>query len=655
MASNSDMFDAWQNYQAGQLDAAERACRRVLAADQNHANALHLLGLIAFRTGQQELANGLINRAMEIQWSQAVSDFDLGNTLKNQRRLDDAVAAYRRALELAPHHYLIYANLGSVLQLQGKSDEAVACFQKALELNPADARTQYNLGDILKELGKLDEAIAAYRRALELAPQEPAIYTGLGIVYVLQGRLSEAVRCFEKDIELQPDSASSYVNLGGVLQSLGRLDETIACLRKALDLKPDHAIARSNLLHTLHYRTGVTLAELAAEHAEFERLHAAPLRAEWRPHGLDRNPERPLTLGFMSPCFSQHPVGHFVIRALENFDPQFFKVACYSDRRSGEDDWTRRFKAVSTIWRDTSTLTDAELTEQIRADGIDILYDLAGHTAKNRLLVCARKPAPIQITWADYVGTTGLTAIDYLLADRYEVPLEAEPYYTERVLRMPNDYVCYDPPPYAPAVSPPPAMKRGFVTFSSFNHRPKITFEMVEVWAKILRRVPNSRLLLKNRGMDDLSVAGPLRAEFAKHEVEPGRIECLGWSAHSQLLAEYQRVDLALDTFPYNGGLTTCEALWMGVPVITCPGETFASRHSLSHLSNVGLTETIAHDLNEYVDLAVALATDLPRLAVLRSGLRDRVAASPLCDGKRFAHDLMQILRDVWRNYCQQA
>jgi predicted O-linked N-acetylglucosamine transferase (SPINDLY family) len=654
MAINLEMFEAWQKYQAGQIEAAESACRRALAADPNDANALHLLGLIAFQTGQADAGNQLISRAMVIQWSQAAPHFEAGNAFKSQGRWEDAAAAFRRALEIAPLHFANYTGLGSVLQLQGKVDESVDCFRKAAELNPADAFTQFSLGDALKELGQLEAAIVAYRRALELAPNEPAIYGGLGFAFLLQGKLAEAIRCFERGVELQPGSAVSYSNLGGALQNAGRLDETIACLRKALELKPDHAKARSNLLHTLQYRSGVTLAELAAAHAEFEKVSAAPLRAEWQPQAGDRDSERPIMLGFMSPCFSQHPVGHFVIRAVENLDRERFKVVCYSDR-IGADDWTKRFQAASAVWRDTNNLSQAELAEQIRADRIDILFDLAGHTAKNRLLVCARKPAPIQITWADYVGTTGLAAIDYLLADRYEVLPEAEAHYCERVLRMPNGYICYDPPPYAPAVTELPAVRQGFVTFSSFNHRPKITFEMVEVWAQILRRVPGSRLVLKNRGMDDAAVAGALRAEFRRQGIEPGRIECQGWSAHAQLLAEYQRIDLALDTFPYNGGLTTCEALWMGVPVITCPGETFASRHSLSHLSNAGLTDTIARDLDEYVDVAVGLATDLPRLAGLRKELRTRVAASPLCDGKRFADDLMHVLRGVWREWCERA
>ncbi len=328
--------------------------------------------------------------------------------------------------------------------------------------------------------------------------------------------------------------------------------------------------------------------------------------------------DRRLRVGFVSADFGRHPVGYFLIRALENLDRGQCETVCYCNRMI-KDELTARFQAASTIWRDVSRLSDQALTEEILADRIDILFDLAGHTAGNRLLVFARKPAPVQVTWAGYVGTTGLRAMDYVLADRYEVPSEAEAHYCEKVLRMPDGYVTYDPPSYAPLVAPLPALKRGYVTFGSFNNRAKITPQTVEVWAKVLDHVPQSRLVLKYKTMSNPSIARGLAEEFANHKVDPGQLECLGWSAHPALLSEYNRIDLALDPLPYNGGLTTCEALWMGVPVLTCPGETFASRHSLSHLSTVGLTETIARTLDEYVELAVTLARDLSRLASLRA------------------------------------
>jgi predicted O-linked N-acetylglucosamine transferase (SPINDLY family) len=299
-------------------------------------------------------------------------------------------------------------------------------------------------------------------------------------------------------------------------------------------------------------------------------------------------------------------------------------------------------------------VSHAALAEQIRADTVDILFDLAGHTGGNRLLVFARKPAPIQITWLGYVGTTGLAAMDYLLADRWQVPPPAEVHYRERVLRLADGYVCYDPPADAPPVAPLPALQRGCVTFGSFNNPAKITPQVVEVWSRILARAAGARLVLKSHGFDQPSVRRHFAELFAARGIDPARLELLGPSPHRELLEHYGRIDLALDPFPYNGGLTTCEALWMGVPVITCPGETFAGRHSLGHLSNVGLTETIARDLEQYVEIAVSWAKDLARLTAVRGGLRGRVAASPLCDGPRFAANLLARLREAWQRWVDE-
>jgi predicted O-linked N-acetylglucosamine transferase (SPINDLY family) len=321
---------------------------------------------------------------------------------------------------------------------------------------------------------------------------------------------------------------------------------------------------------------------------------------------------------------------------------------CYNNRWD-RDEITARIAAASSVWRDVLGWSDEGLAGQIRADRVQILFDLSGHTAGNRLLTFARKPAPLQVTWIGYEGTTGLAAMDYILADGYEIPPHLENQYREKVLRMPEGYLCYDPPTDAPPVAPLPALQQGHVTFGSFNNLGKITPPVVRVWAEILRRIPGARLALKYRGLADENTRRRYLELFAAQGAGADRLNMLGWSPHPEFLAEHHHVDLALDPFPFSGSITSCAALWMGVPVITCPGETFASRHTFDHLSNIGLTETIAHDLDDYVRRAVELSGDLPRLAALRAGLRPRMAASPLCDGPRFARNLMELLRRVWR------
>jgi predicted O-linked N-acetylglucosamine transferase (SPINDLY family) len=636
--------------QQGCLDEAIASYRRAVELKPDSAEVHNNLGSALKDQGKLDDAVACYRRALELKPDYAEAHNNLGNALKDQGKLDDAVACYRRAGELKPDYVEAHSNLGVVLQDQGKLDDAVACYRRALELKPDLAEAYNNLGNAFKAQGQVMEAIACYRRTLELKPDFAGAHNNLGAALQGQGQPSEAAACCRRALKLKPDLVEALLNLGVALQTQGKPDEAVACCRRAVELKPDHAQAHSNLLYTLHYCTGVTPAALAEAHAEYDRRHAAPLRGAvaQQENVLDRHGR--LRLGFVSPDLGRHPVGYFLVRVLENLSQGPQETICYSDRMV-KDDLTHRLQAAATQWRDVIGMSNERLAEQIRADRIDILFDLAGHTAHNRLLVFARKPAPIQITWIGYEGTTGLAAMDYLLADRHVVPEGTDDYYREQVLRMPEGYLCYDPPDAAPPVGPLPSLTKGYATFGSFNNPAKITPEVAAVWAEILRRVPTARLVLKYRGLGDQAVKRRYLDLFAAHGVEPQRLELASWSSYAEYLAAYQQVDVALDPFPFSGSATTCEALWMGVPVITCPLETFASRHSLSHLSNVGLTETIAHDLDEYVEVAVSVAGDLPRLAMLRAGLRERMAASPLCDGKRFASNLASMLHDVWEQW----
>jgi len=650
-----DLPEAHNNLAAAllKLDRGEDAIshyRKVTELRPNDPVGHYNLANALSDRGQLDEAVAAFQRAVQLRPEFVEAHNNLGNALSRQRRPEEAVAAYQRAIELRPDVAQGHNNLGSVLQVLGRPADAEACFRRALQLRPDYVMAHYNLGNVLREQDRLEGAVACYRRALELRPDYAAAHNNLGNALRGQGQLAEALASYRRALQFAPNSADALNNLGNVLRDLGRLDEADDAYRRALQLEPNAAWIHSNLLLCLQNRPDVTLAQLAMAHGEFESAHAAPLRSTWRPHENSRDPDRRLRLGFVSPDLFRHPVGYFTIPFVEQLDRARAEVVCYSDRIR-PDELTVRFRAAAAIWRTTFGWSDERLAEQIRADGIDILFDLAGHTAGNRLLVFARKPAPVQVTWAGYVGTTGLSAMDYLIADRFEVPPGAEVQYVERVLRLPDDYVCYDPPASAPAVAPLPAHQRRRVTFGSFNAPAKIGPHVIAVWAEILRRLPTARLVLKYRAMDDASIAGGLTDLFAGHGIASDRVEYRGGSPVTEFPRHYGEIDVALDPFPYNGGLTTIEALWMGVPVITCPGETFAGRHSLSHLSNVGLTETIAHDLEEYVELAVALANDLPRLAKLRSGLRERVASSPLRDGKRFAENMLRLLREAWREW----
>lgn len=638
-------------HERGDLAAAKALYEQILAAQPNHVDALHLLGVIDSQEGRHADAVQRIEQAIAVGGENAVLYGNLGNAWNSLGNDEQAIVCFRRAIELNAKFADAHFNLGNVLREQRKTDEAIACYRRALELKPENAQTHNNLGIALQHSGAAAEAVAAYRRALALQPEFAEGLNNLGGLLQEQGYVDEAIFCLRKALALKPNYATAFCNLGSALKDQGSLEEAITCYRRAREIQSDYVMPHSNLLLTMQYQPAITLADLLAAHEEFDRVHAAALADGWRPHINRPDPERGLRVGFVSADFGKHPVGYFLAHVLERLDADQIETVLYSDR-AASDEMTARLRAAAGLWCEARALNDEQLANRIRGDGIDVLFDLAGHTARNRLLVFARKPAPIQVTWLGYVGTTGLSAVDYVLADRYEIPPGGEQHYVEKVLRMPDGYVCYEGPADAPAVTELPALANGQVTFGSFNNPAKITRQVMEAWVRVLNRVPGSRLVLKYKGMGETSVRGRVHQAFAEQGIDPNRVKCLSWSPHGQHLAEYGRIDVALDTFPYSGGLTTCEALWMGVPVITWPGQTFASRHSLSHLTNAGFTETIGRSLEEYVELAVAWAEDLPRLAEVRGKLRQQVAASRLCDAGRFAANFSSILRDVWRAWC---
>ncbi|MBV8169215.1 MAG: hypothetical protein JO021_20650, partial [Alphaproteobacteria bacterium] len=430
-------------------------------------------------------------------------------------------------------------------------------------------------------------------------------------------------------------------------------DEARTSYERALALKPDYADVRSSVLMLLNYDPAQTPETLLAAHRAYEAA-LPPLPAP-AVHTNPRDPERPLRIGYVSADFCAHPVGYFVLPVLAAHDPQRVVVHGYSGRLV-EDDVTARLRGHVPVWRSTVGVDDGALAAQIRADGIDILVDLAGHTAGNRLSAFARKPAPIQVTWLGYPATTGLSAIDHRLSDGFADPPDADAHGTETLVRLPEGFHCYVPAEDAPDVVPPPARAQGHITFGSFNNLSKVNPRVIAAWGRVLAAVPNSRMLVKARPLADPDTRARTQALFAQAGVAPERVDLVAtassWRDH---MAQYGQVDVALDTFPYNGTTTTCDALWMGVPVIALRGDRHAGRVGVSLLNHVGLPELIAETLDDYVVKAAALAGDLDRLAALRAGLRQRLVAAPIGDPARFTRSLEDTYRDLWRAWCARS
>ena len=601
---------AFEHHQAGRLAEAEGLYSRILAVAPDHADCRHLLGVLANQSGRSELAVRLIGEAIALDGGDAAYHNNLGNALHGLGRLDEADAAYRQALALKPDYAGARYNLASLLQDRGRPEEALEHFERTLALWPERAELHNNLGATLLELGRFTEAVARFERVLALAP-------GL---------------------------AEARNNLGKGCQELGRMAEAVAHYRQALALRPDYAEAHSNLLMTLSYLPDCPAAQLFAEHREYGRRQARPAL----PHANPRQPDRRLRLGYVSGDFRRHVVGFFIEPLLAAHDPAEVAVHCYSETRR-PDAATDRLKGLAEGWRDTAGLDDARLAALIQADGIDILVDLAGHSAFNRLPAFALKPAPVQVTWLGYPGTTGLEAIDYRLVDPVSDPEgAADAQAVEALVRLRDGFLCYRPQP-----GPEPARSGGPLMFGSFNNLNKLSEPVLALWAGLLRRLPETRLLLKSRQLADPAVSGALRRTFESRGVAPERLELLAWTAGPEAhLAAYGRVDIALDPFPYTGTTTSCEALWMGVPVVTLAGDRHAARMGASLLTRIGLPELIAADQAEYLEIAAALAADRDRLAGLRATLRARMAASPLCDAAALAHRLETAYRAMWHRWC---
>jgi predicted O-linked N-acetylglucosamine transferase (SPINDLY family) len=630
--------------------------RRAVELRPDFIDAYNDLGNALRRLGRPAEAVDYYTRALRLRPDIAIVHHNLGATLRDLGRLDEAEDRLRRALELEPNLPDALAGLGSVLLDRGRRAEAETYLRQALDRRPDFPEALINLGTILLDYRRHREAAENFKRVLELRPDSAEAYHNLGHALGELGRVHEAEAFLRKALEIRPELPEALTALASLLLGQGRVTEAREYLRRALELRPGYIVAHDGLLLSLHYQADVTPEQLAAEHADYDRRHAAPLRAGWQPHANDRDPDRPLRLGLISADFRQHPVAFLLVRAVEALARRPGALVLYSERLSVPDDLTARFRAAATVWRDSTGLSDEQLDEQVRADAIDVLIDLAGHTGGNRLLTFARKPAPVQVTWLGYEGTTGLEAMDYLIADDRLIPRGAEAHYCEKVLRLPGGYVVYDPPADAPDPGSPPMAASGRVTFACFNNVAKLSPPALAAFAAVLDRVPGSRLVLRYRGLDDPAMAARMRTQLAAADVPVERVELYGAAHYADYLAAYREVDIALDPFPFSGGVTTCDALWMGVPVVTLPGSTFASRHGLSYLTSAGLAdELVARDVDGYADIAARLAQDGERLAALRAGLRERMVRSPLCDGERLADELLAALRGVWRDWVKQS
>jgi protein O-GlcNAc transferase len=647
---NPDFTDAHTNLGSalqdlGQFDAALGSYQRVLELKPNFAEAHNNLGVVLKDLGQLDAASASYRKAIELKPEYAEAHNNLGNALQSQKQLEAALASYRRAVEIAPDFAEAHSNLGYVLKESGQFSAAVNSCRQAITIKPDFAEAYNNLGIALKELGQFSAAQLSYGRAIHLKPDFPEAHNNLGSVLTELGKIEEAIMSYRRAIELKPDYAEAHSNLGIVLKDIGQYEQALAEYRRARDLKPEFLNAQSNLLFTLNY-TAQTPQNCREEARSYGEMANAKVTSRFSTWLCSTHPTR-LRVGLVSGDLHNHPVGHFLEGLLAQLDPLRVELIAYSADPL-IDELTIRIKPYFASWKTLLGLNDEAAARLIHADGVHVLLDLSGHTGKNRLPTFAWKPAPVQASWLGYFATTGVTEMDYLLADEVGVPELQRGNFSETIWYLPDTRLCFTPPATDLPVAALPALKNDHLTFGCFQNLAKINDDILSAWGTILTALPTAKLRWQCKQLGDPAIATHLTQRVQQHGISPTRISLHGTASREKYLAAHAEVDAILDTFPYPGGTTTCEALWMGVPTLTLAGDSLLARQGASLLTAAGLEEWVTDRVEDYIDQAVTLTRDLDQLSRLRGGLREQVRLSPLFDAKRFARHFEAALWGMW-------
>ncbi len=667
----------------GLLQDAQTSYLRALEIKPNLFQVYSNLGNVQRALGMLTEAEASYRHSLEFCPDYVEALCNLGVTLQDMSRFTEAESCYRQALSIRPDYVQAYSNLGVVLQSLGRLDESVACLIQAVQFYPDYADAHNNLGYTLHVMGRFEEAADCYLCALRIEPEFAQAYCNLGFTRLMQsrldeahaaldcalkindfladahcnmgitlmemGRMAEAEASCQHAIQLKPDFAVAHSNLGIITMGLGRLEEAAACFNRALQLRPDFADAHSNLIFALDMTESSDIAALQAVRHRWNCAHAAHLH-QHRVHLNCRNPERRLRIGYISADFRGHSAAYAFGAMLVHFDEKLFDVIAYSNSVK-QDAMTDVFREGVTVWRTIFGLSDDAVAELVREDEIDILVDLSGHSAGNRLLVFARKPAPIQITAWGYATGTGMGAMDVLFSDPVFVPQAEIELYVEQVRYLPcslGTYFSND----SLVINELPALSAKGITFGSFNRLVKNSDATYEAWARILLALPDSRMIIKTEALDDLNTRERVSGYFVRAGIEADRILLQGKTTRDQHLAAFNQIDIALDPFPHGGGVTAMEGLMMGVPVVTLRWPTIAGRISASIMTQLGLTDWIAESVPQYVELAIQKATEVPSLAALRSALPGIWANSVIGDQARYVGCVEREYRLLWREWC---
>jgi len=656
--SISDLLDlrlaAVEAHLAGNAAEAMRLYTQIIEAAPQSDDVWINMAEIYAKSGLYTQAIHSLQQALQTNPANALAWYNLALAAYGLSNWESAENSIKTALRLAPDMPLAHFTAGNIYYILGRHPEAIEAYRACLRLDETNAEAWSNLGVTFSDIGQREEAIQAYVMALKYDMGLISAHANLALVLMQIGRYREALSAAQRALAIDPNHTDTLNTLGTLFANRGEHEKAIGYFRQAIKIKPDFWKAHSNLLFCALHKDGATLAEIQQLHQEWYKLHCAHNLLEHRFSNLPDSGRR-LRVGFVSGDFRSHPVGYFIFNTFSRLIAEKpFDIYVYANQFEETDEFTLRFRNMTgENWRKIWNVPAETVVQIIKNDQIDVLFDLTGHNARHRMDVFALRAAPVQVTWAGYMATTGLPQMDWLLGDAIQTPLSDKKYYNERLYNLPHSFICYTPPPDAPPLAgAPPCLTNGYIAFASFNKPSKVTARAVRCWSEILCALPGSRLVMKFSGLGDSENVQFFRDQFLAHGVQTEQLQFEHTSPHAELLARYNAVDIALDPMPYTGSTTTLEALWMGTPLVTLPGEIFPARHAASYLTAIGLPELIATDEDDYVQKVIALARDPARLTHYKQNLREQMRVSPMCNQDLFVPSFIQAVRDMWQDWC---
>ncbi len=631
------------------FDEAVIVLEKAVMLKTDYVEAYYNLALVRHNLRQLDGALEALSKVFALKPNYAEAFFRAGIILHEMDRIDEALVSYDTAILINSDYSEAYFNRGVALRRLRRLVESLLSYDSAIKIKPDYADAYYSRGNVLKDLRRYDESLASYESAIFIKSDHAQAYFMRGVLLQELKRFSEAVISFKRSLEIKPDYAEAYNFLGYTLIELKNIDEGLESYQRAIKVKPDYFVAHSNLLFSLSYVEKIPLSSRLKEARNFGANASRAARFKYQSWTTDHSMS-PLRIGFVSGDFWSHPVGYFLKNVVASFDHS--KLDCYAyTNNSYEDAITVALKKNFSSYKSLVGMSDFDAAKCIHADGVQVLVDLSGHTALNRLPVFAYKPAPIQISWLGYWATTGVQEMDYILGDPNVTPMDEEQDFSERIKRLPECYFCFSPPEHDIDVADLPALRNGYVTFGCFNNFSKVNDGVISLWARILSSIPQSRLYFKASQLDNPRIVQNAIDLFAACGISANRLAFEGKTDRIDYLQSYHKVDITLDPFPYPGGATSVESLWMGVPVLTKKGNWFIAHNGETIARNSGQSEWIAHDDADYLQKAIDFSSDLHTLATLRAGLRRQILGSTLFDAERFARNFEQAIADIWRDY----